>query len=56
VIVLFHFHEMPYTEIADVLDVPLNTVRTHLHRARKRLRELMTAGPMRENGKWNVAR
>ncbi len=56
VIVLFHFHEMPYTEIADVLDMPLNTVRTHLHRARRRLRELMTAGSMRENGKWNVAR
>ncbi len=54
-IVLFHFHEMPYTEIAEVLDMPLNTVRTLLHRGRRRLRELMTAGSRRENGSWNVA-
>ncbi len=54
-IVLFHFHEMPYVEIAEVLDVPVNTVRTFLHRGRKRLRELMTAGSMPENGSWNVA-
>jgi RNA polymerase sigma-70 factor (ECF subfamily) len=55
-IVLFHFHEMPYAEIADVLDVPVNTVRTYLHRGRRRLRELMTAGSGSENGSWNVAR
>lgn len=55
-IVLFHFHEMPYTEIADVLDVPVNTVRTYLHRGRKRLRELMTTKSTLENGSWNVAR
>mgnify|MGYP005839613201 CR=1 FL=1 len=54
-IVLFHFHEMPYAEIAEVLEMPLNTVRTLLHRGRRRLRELMTAGSDRENGSWNVA-
>lgn len=41
-IVLFHFHDMPYTEIAEVLQVPVNTVRTYLYRGRKRLRELMS--------------
>ena len=54
-IVLFHFHEMPYTEIAEVLNVPLNTVRTLLHRGRRRLRERMTQGIAPENGSWNVA-
>ena len=55
-IVLFHFHEMAYTEIADALDVPVNTVRTYLHRGRRRLRELMSARPGLENGSWNAAR
>jgi RNA polymerase sigma-70 factor (ECF subfamily) len=53
-VVLFHFHEMPYADIAEVLDVPLNTVRTYIHRGRRRLRELMTAGSRPENGSWNV--
>lgn len=54
-IVLFHFHDLPYAEIADVLDIPINTVRTLLHRGRQRLRELMSSGHDRENGSWNVA-
>jgi RNA polymerase sigma-70 factor (ECF subfamily) len=53
--VLFHFHDLPYAEIADVLDMPINTVRTLLHRGRQRLRELMSSGQDRENGSWNVA-
>lgn len=54
-IVLFHFHDMPYTEIAEVLDMPVNTVRTHLHRGRKRLRDLMTPSQTPENGRWDIA-
>lgn len=54
-IVLFHFHDMPYTEIAEVLDVPVNTVRTYLYRGRKRLRELMTGETVSENDSWTVA-
>lgn len=54
-IVLFHFHEMPYTEIAEVLDVPVNTVRTYLYRGRQKLRELMTHQMGSENGVWTVA-
>lgn len=54
-IVLFHFHEMPYTEIAEVLQVPVNTVRTYLYRGRKKLRELMTGRQTSENGVWSVA-
>lgn len=54
-VVLFHFHDLPYTEIAEVLGVPVNTVRTHLYRGRKRLRELMSAARGLENRAWNVA-
>lgn len=54
-IVLFHFHEMPYAEVAEAMGVPLNTVRTYLHRGRKRLRELMTGESNARTGSWNVA-
>ena len=36
-LVLFHQEGRSYEEIAAVLDVPVNTVRTHLHRGRQRL-------------------
>ncbi|MHC4444258.1 MAG: RNA polymerase sigma factor [Planctomycetota bacterium] len=54
-IVLFHFHQMPYDQIAEALDVPLNTVRTLLYRGRRKLRELLTRHTDQENGPWNVA-
>ncbi len=37
-LVLYHQEELPYDCIAEVLGIPLNTVRTHLHRTRKHLR------------------
>ena len=43
VLVLFHAEECSYEGIAAALGLPLNTVRTHLHRGRKRLAELVTA-------------
>lgn len=54
-IVLFHFSEMSYRDVAEVLSMPVNTVKTHLHRGRKRLRELMRERTFPENGSWNVA-
>jgi RNA polymerase sigma-70 factor (ECF subfamily) len=54
-LVLFHFEEMPYAEIAQVMEMPVNTVRTHLHRGRHRLKELMTAKNLPEKGSWTVA-
>ena len=34
---LRHFHELSYEEIAKELNLPLNTVRSHLFRARKKM-------------------
>lgn len=39
VLVLREFQDLPYDEIANVLDVPVGTVRSRLHRARGELRE-----------------
>jgi len=41
VLVLYHQEECSYEGIAVALGLPLNTVRTHLHRGRKRLAELI---------------
>src|SRR5688500_13219330 len=35
--VLFHEHEMSYAEIAETMEVPLGTVKTWVHRARREL-------------------
>jgi RNA polymerase sigma-70 factor, ECF subfamily len=41
VLVLYHQEERTYEQIAVVLGMPIGTVRTHLHRGRARLRELI---------------
>ena len=41
VIVLFYQHELTYREIADLLSLPLGTVKAHLNRARKALAKLV---------------
>ena len=41
VLVLYHQEEVSYEGIAAALGLPINTVRTHLHRGRKRLGELL---------------
>lgn len=38
VLVLYHFEHKKYTEIADVLSIPLGTVMNRIFRARKKLR------------------
>ncbi len=38
-ILLRHVEGRPYEEIAEIMDVPLGTVKTHIHRARAELRE-----------------
>jgi RNA polymerase sigma-70 factor (ECF subfamily) len=36
---LYFFHDMPYKEICKVTDLPLNTVKSHIFRAKKMLRD-----------------
>ena len=43
VLVLYHQEECSYEGIAAALEMPINTVRTHLHRGRKRLSEMVRA-------------
>ena len=40
-ILLRHVEGRPYEEIAEIMDVPLGTVKTYIHRARSELRELL---------------
>lgn len=44
VVTLYYLQDVSYPEIAEVLDLPLGTVKTHLHRAKKLLREHMHGG------------
>jgi RNA polymerase sigma-70 factor (family 1) len=42
VVVLRELQELKYKEIADALDMPLNTVKVYIHRGRKKLRKQLT--------------
>lgn len=41
VVLLAEFHQMPYKEISRVLEIPVGTVKSRMHHAIERLRELM---------------
>ncbi|MDP4549383.1 sigma-70 family RNA polymerase sigma factor [Alkalihalobacillus macyae] len=41
VIVLFHYHDLSIKEVANVLELPENTVKTYLHRGRKQLKTIL---------------
>jgi RNA polymerase sigma-70 factor (ECF subfamily) len=43
-LLLYAWEELAYEEIASALDVPVGTVRSRIHRARKALRELLGSG------------
>lgn len=41
IVILFHKEELSYQEISDILKIPVTTIKIRLHRARKRLREIV---------------
>lgn len=41
VIVLHYVEELPYEEIAKILNLPVGTVKTYIHRAKGKLKELL---------------
>jgi len=41
VMVLTYYHDMAYSDIADVVECPLNTVKTRMFHARHRLKDLL---------------
>src|SRR4029453_11608570 len=43
VLTLYYFDDMKYTDIAEVLDLPLNTVKSHIRRGKERLAAILTA-------------
>jgi RNA polymerase sigma-70 factor (ECF subfamily) len=46
VVTLHYIEDVSYPEIAEVLDLPLGTVKTHLHRAKKMLRAQLVGAPL----------
>jgi RNA polymerase sigma-70 factor, ECF subfamily len=50
VVTLYYLDDVSYPEIAEILDLPIGTVKTHLHRAKKLLRERLGAGEHGEVG------
>jgi len=42
VIELRYLADKSYLEVADIMDIPIGTVKTYIHRAKLRLKELMT--------------
>lgn len=44
VIVLRYVEELPYEDIAQILGVPVGTVKTYLHRAKLKLKEMLGEG------------
>jgi len=43
VLILRHLQEMTYEEMADILTIPIGTIKTHLFRARHLLKERLLA-------------
>jgi RNA polymerase sigma-70 factor (ECF subfamily) len=43
VLTLYYVEEAKYEEIAEIMGLPMGTVKTHIHRARLRLRDLVLA-------------
>ena len=55
ILMLREYEQLSYAEIADVMGLPINTVRTRLYRARMALREVLTSrAPQQSAAKFVV--
>ncbi len=43
VLTLYYFEDLKYADIAEILDIPLNTVKSHIRRGKERLAALLVA-------------
>lgn len=41
IVILFHKEELSYQEISNIVKLPVSTIKTRLHRARKKLKKLL---------------
>lgn len=41
VLTLYYFEDLKYTDIAEILDIPLNTVKSHIRRGKERLATIL---------------
>lgn len=53
-IILFYFHDLPISEVAKVMNIPENTVKTYLSRGKERLKKLL--GGVKNNGEKIISR
>lgn len=53
-IILFYFQDLPISEVAKVMNIPENTVKTYLSRGKERLKKLL--GGMNHNGKKLISK
>lgn len=51
ILMLRYFHDFSLPEIGQILGLPVGTVKSRLHAARQRLKELVLSQPMRGEGK-----
>ncbi|PFG04547.1 sigma-70 family RNA polymerase sigma factor [Bacillus sp. es.034] len=53
-IILFYFQDLPITEVAKIMNIPENSVKTYLSRGKERLKKLL--GGMNHNGEKLISR
>jgi RNA polymerase sigma-70 factor, ECF subfamily len=53
-IILFYFQDLPISEVAKVMNIPENTVKTYLSRGKERLKKLL--GGVNHNGKKLISK